>query len=132
MGFESLGVLYGAGGIGSCLVALLLLYNLVSAVLFLREETDGVASPMAKAAWAVGVLAVLGWWFPCVGAVLAIAAIVLAQVERGRIYRDESTFAGSTPIRMGRIDGIIVLIVQLILIGGMVASAVRGGMPTIE
>jgi hypothetical protein len=131
MSSGNLGVLYGAGGLGSCLVALLLLYNLVGAVLFLREETDGVASPMAKAAWAVGVLAVLGWWFPCVGAVLAIVAIVLAQIERGRIYRDESTFAGSTPIRMGRIDGIVVLVVQVLLIGAMVASAMRGGVPTI-
>jgi hypothetical protein len=87
---------------------------------------------MAKATWAVGVLSVLGWWFPCVGAVLAIAAIVLAQVERGRIYRDESSFAGSTPIRLGRIDGIVVLIVQLLIVGGMVAAALRGGVPAVE
>lgn len=127
----NLGFLYGAGGIGSCLVALLLLYNLVVAVMFLREETDGVSSPMAKAAWAVGVLAVLGWWFPCVGAIFAIGAIVLAQIERGRIYRDESSLAGSTPIRMGRIDGIVVLIVQLLLIGGMIVAAVRGSMPSV-
>jgi len=131
MSSASFGFMYGAGGIGSCLVALLLLYNLVVAVMFLREETDGASSPMAKATWAVGVLAVLGWWFPCVGAILAIAAIVLAQIERGRIYRDESSFAGSTPIRMGRIDGIVVLIVQLILIGGIVATVLRGGMPTV-
>ncbi len=131
MSGANLGFMYGAGGIGSCLVALLLLYNLVVAVMFLREETDGVSSPMAKATWAVGVLAVLGWWFPCVGAIFAIVAIVLAQIERGRIYRDESSLAGSTPIRMGRIDGIVVLIVQLLLIGGMIATAVRGGMPTI-
>jgi len=131
MSSANLGFMYGAGGVGSCLVALLLLYNLVVAVMFLREETDGVSSNMAKAAWAVGVLAVLGWWFPCVGAVLAIVAIMLAQIERGRIYRDESSFAGSTPIRMGRIDGIVVLIVQLILMGGMIATALRTGVPTV-
>ena len=117
----------GVGAIGSCFVAILLLYNLVTAILYLREDTDGVASGLAKAAWATGVLAVLGWWFPCVGTLIAIGAIVLGRMERGRIYRDEASLAGSTPIRMAQIDGWVVLVVQLLAMVGMVVSMMRQG-----
>ena len=117
----------GVGALGSCFVSILLLYNLVTAILYLREDTDGVSSGLAKAAWATGVLAVLGWWFPCVGTLIAIAAIVMARAERGRIYRDESSLAGATPIRMAQIDGWVVLVVQILSMIALVVSLMRQG-----
>jgi hypothetical protein len=117
----------GVVGIGSCFVALLLVYNLVTAILYLREDTDGASSGLAKAAWATGVLAVLGWWFPCVGTLIAIAAILLARVENGRIYRDEASLSGATPVRMAQIDGWIVLLVQVVALAATILTMVRQG-----
>jgi hypothetical protein len=113
-------LMYVSGGLGSCLGVVVLLYNLVTALLFLREETEGTSSGLAKAAWALGLLAMFVWWMPCVGGVVAIAAIVVARVERGRIYRDESSLAGATPVRMGSVDGTVALLLQcLVFIGAL-------------
>ena len=116
-------LLYLAGGVGSCLGMLLLLYNLVAAVLFLREDTEESSSGLAKAAWGLGLLAVFLWWTPCFGSLLAIVAMILARVERGRIFRDEAPLAGATPVRMGNVDGGITLLLQFLLFVGIVASA---------
>lgn len=116
-------LLYLTGGVGSCLGMILLLYNLVAAVLFLREDTEEGSSGMAKAAWAVGLMSLFLWWMPCVGAVVALVAIVLARIERGRIFRDEAPLAGATPVRMGNVDGGIALLLQFLMFVGFVASA---------
>ncbi len=109
-------LLYLAGGVGSCLGMLLLLYNLVAAVLFLREETEGSSSGLAKAAWALGLVALFLWWAPCLGSMVALVAMVVARIERGRIYRDESSLAGATPVRMGNVNGGVALLLQLFVL----------------
>lgn len=101
------------GGLGSCFGLLLLLYNLLSFALFLRETTEGSSSGLARASWGLGLLAVFLWWMPCVGAVFAVLAIVTSRIERNRIFRDESPLAGVTPIRLGSFDGVVVLGLQL-------------------
>jgi len=115
-------LVYVTGGIGSCVGMLVLVYNLVAAILFLREETDGRSSGLAKAAWALGLFALFLWWMPCLGAMVAMLAIVVARVERGRIYRDESSLAGATPVRMGSVDGGVALLLQLLSFLGIVAG----------
>lgn len=116
-------LVYATGGAGSCVGMLVLFYNLVAAILFLREETDGKSSGLAKAAWALGLLALLLWWLPCMGGLLAILAILVARFERGRIYRDDSSLAGATPVRMGSLDGFVALPLQLLSLLGLVAGA---------
>ena len=116
-------LLWVSGGMGSCVGLVVLLYNLVTAVLFLREETEGTSSGLAKAAWALGLLALFLWWMPCVGGLLAVVAIVVARVERGRIYRDESSLAGATPVRMGSFDGAVAVLLQILMFVGMLAGA---------
>jgi len=105
--------LYVAAGLGSCVGLVLLMYNVVAAVLFMREEGDGVSSGLAKAAWATGVFALFTWAVPCVGLLVALTAVVLGRVERGRIYRDESSLAGATPVRMASVNGGVALAMQV-------------------
>ncbi len=118
--------LYVGAGLGSCLGFALLLYNLVAGVLFMREETEGSSSGMAKVAWALGIVALLAWPAPCIGALIAIAAMVISRVERGRIYRDESSLAGATPVRMGSVNGSIALLIQVLVLSSVVASFLMG------
>ncbi len=125
--FGNLVFLYVTGGIGSCVGFILLLYNVVAALLFMREQTDGTSSGLAKAAWATGLLALFLWPMPCIGSVVAIAAIVLSRVERGRIYRDESSLAGATPVRMGSVNGGVALLIQILALIGLIAGMVTGG-----
>lgn len=106
-------VLYLAGGLGSCLLSVLLVYNLVAVVFFMRERTEGSASGLSKAAWAIGVLAVV--FLPCAW-FLGLVALVLGRVERGRIYRDQSSLASATPARMAGINGGMAFVVWLLIV----------------
>lgn len=119
--------LYVSSGIGSCMGLILLLYNVVVALLFMREETEGSSSGLAKASWALGLLALFLWWLPCLGSVVALVAIAVSRVERGRIYRDESSLAGATPVRMGSVNGSVALLLQVLLFIGILASLLGGG-----
>ena len=47
----------------------------------------GDLSGMAKASWALGLLALFLWWMPCVGGAVTIAAIVVARLERPDLPR---------------------------------------------
>lgn len=111
--------LYVTGFFGSCMGLFLLLYNVVGLVGFLREDNTEPASGLAKAAWAVGFFS--GLLGPCawVGAVLAL---VLARVERGRIYAETSSLSGATPCRMATVNGGLILAMWAILSFGSLAT----------
>lgn len=104
--------LYVGAFFGSCMGLFLLLYNVVGLVGFLREDNVEPASALAKAAWAVGLLS--GLLGPCawVGAVLAL---ILARVERGRIYAETSSLSGATPCRMATVNGGLILAMWAVL-----------------
>ncbi len=104
------------GGFGACVGLLFFLYNVLSFALFLREPTEGSASPLARAAWGAGLAALFLWWMPLVGAAIATAAMLAARVEQGRIYRDAAPLAGVTPIRLGHLDGAVVLALQAVML----------------
>lgn len=118
--------LYFTGGMGSCVGLLVVLYNLVAAALYLREETEGRSSGLALTAWAIGVLATLIWWLPCVGGMAALLAVLVARMERGRIYRDLSPLAGATPVRMANGNGSVALVLHSILMFSLLASWLLG------
>lgn len=118
--------LYLTGGIGSCVGVVVVLYNLIAAALYMREETEGRSSAMAITSWAIGMLAMFVWWLPCVGGIAGLLAVAVSRLERGRIYRDESSLAGATPVRMGYVNGGMALILQLVLLISMVASWLLG------
>jgi len=113
-----------AASIGSCIAMLLLGYNLIAAVMFMREESEGTSSGLAKAAWAVGLIALFFSMTPCLGGLLPLVAIILARVERGRIYRDESPLAGATPVRMGSVNGGVAMLLWLLGTAGLFATMV--------
>jgi len=92
-------------GVGTCIGALLLAYNVIALVMFMREDSEGSASGMAKAAWGLGVVSVFTAGMPCIGMLMPFLPIILARVEKGRIYRDESPLAGATPVRLAGING---------------------------
>ena len=118
--------LYFTGAMGSCVGVLVALYNLIAAVLFLREETEGHSSTLALTAWAIGVLATMIWWLPCVGGMAALLSILVARMERARIYRDQSPLAGATPVRMAHGNGSVALVLQSILLFSLLASWLFG------
>lgn len=118
--------LYFTGGIGSCVGVLVVLYNLVAVVLYLREETDGRSSGVALTSWAIGTLSVLVWWVPCVGGAAALLAMLISRIERGRIYRDEAPLAGATPVRMANLNGATALALQAGLMVVLLASWLVG------
>lgn len=121
---NSLFFIYVAGTLGSCIGILLFLYNVVGVVSFLREDTGGEsASMLSKGAWAIGFLSLL--LGPCAwfGALLAL---ILARVERGRIYAEKSPLAGATPCRMASVNGGLVLVIWAIFTAGILASWLAG------
>lgn len=114
-------------GIASCIGTLLLGYNAIALVMYMREESEGSASGMAKAAWGVGLLSLLLSWVPCFGVMLPFVAIILARLERGRIYRDESPLAGATPVRMGTVNAWIAIMLWLLTSAGSLTSFLLSG-----
>ena len=104
----NLTVLWLASGFGSCLWFVMLGYNAVALVGYLRYKGDDVASGLSKGAWALGFLSfLLG---PC-SWLGALAAIVLASVERNRIFQDKSTFASAIPCRHAQVNGTFTLVI---------------------
>jgi len=118
--------LYLTGGIGSCVGIVVILYNLIAAALYLREETEGRSSGLAITSWAIGMLAMLVWWLPCVGGLAGLLAVLVSRYERGRIYRDESSLAGATPVRMGYVNGGMAVILHVLMFAGVLGSWLLG------
>ena len=118
-GANSLVILYVSSGIGSCAWVALLLYNLVALIGFFRESTEGSASMLSKAAWAVGFFSFLLGpcaWFG------GLVAIVLASVERRRIYQDKSSFASATPCRHASVNGWVIIGLTALMFGAGLAT----------
>ena len=118
--------LYLTGGIGSCVGIVVILYNLIAAALYLREETEGRSSGLAITSWAIGMLAMLVWWLPCVGGLAGLLAVLVSRYERGRIYRDESSLACATPVRMGYVNGGMAVILHVLMFAGVLGSWLLG------
>ena len=115
-------LLYASSGFGSCIWFLLMFYNLIALIQYMRSDTDGeTASGLSKAAWAVGFFSfLLGpcMWFG------AVIALIMARVERGRIYDERSSFASGTPATMGSINGGVTLLMYVIFLAGVLSSFV--------
>jgi hypothetical protein len=113
-------LLWVSSGMGSCIWMILVFYNLISLVGFMRSDTGGEsASGLSKAAWAIGFFSFMLGPCACLG---AIGALVMAKVERERIYAETSTVASSTPCSMASINGGVTLILcGLFLAGGLTA-----------
>jgi hypothetical protein len=114
-------LLYVSSGMGSCIWMILVFYNLISLVGFMRSDTGGEsASVLSKLAWAVGFFSfMLG---PCAW-LGAVAALIMAKVERGRIYEEASTVASSTPCSMASINGGVTLVLCALFMAGGLSAA---------
>jgi hypothetical protein len=113
-------------GVASCVGLLALFYNVVALIMFMREDSEGSASMLAKASWAVGLLSLMFAGLPCFGLFLPLVAIIMSRLERGRIYRDESPLAGATPVRMGSVNGGIAVLIVAIMSTGLIAALAMG------
>lgn len=111
-------------GVGTCIGALLLAYNVIAVVMFMREDSEGSAGGMAKAAWGMGVVALFTAGLPCIGTLIPFIPIIMARVEKGRIYRDESPLAGATPVRLAGINGWIAFLLSALITLGTVLTVV--------
>lgn len=111
--------LYVSATLGSCLWFIMLAYNVGALFSFIRNKGDDKPSGLSMAAWAVGFLSfLLG---PCAwfGAILAM---VLANVERRRIFQDKSTFASATPCRHASVNSGFTLLMWVLITGGLVLT----------
>lgn len=114
--------------LGFGIVVLLGIYNVIAGILFLRESIDGNASVIAKSAWALSGLALTTWCIPCVGTGAALVAMILARLERNRIYESKAPLASATPVRMARINGGWSLFLQMVGYGVvLIGELVRAG-----
>ena len=103
------GVLYGVvGGSLGCFGLALLVYNAVALFKYLREDTTEKASTMAIAAFALGVVSICGGcflaWLPC----------VLANIERKKIYREESSLRSTGLVRAASLTSGVVCTVSIL------------------
>lgn len=115
--------------LGSGVVVLLGIYNVIAGILFLRERIDGNASWIAKIAWALSAASLAMWCLPCLGTGAALTAMLLARIERGRIYASKAPLASATPVRMARINGGWALILQFVVFGTLIVGQLMNAVP---
>ena len=79
--FEGINWTYWAlsAGLASCIGTTLLAYNAIALVMFMREDSEGPASGLAKGAWAVGLASLLLSGLPAsAGAAMSSATHTMA------------------------------------------------------
>jgi len=86
------------------------------------QGSFGTAPPKARngmgtAALVFGILALLTCWFPFVGLLLGILAIVFAVIGRGRVKKLQATNKGAATT--GLVLGILSVIVNILLTGAL-------------
>lgn len=84
---------------------------------------------MGTAALVFGVLAILTCWFPVVGFVLGLVALILGIVGRGRVKKMQATNGGAatTGLVLGIVSVVINIIVSLVFGVGLFAFLGIGG-----
>ncbi len=102
-------------GLGSttCILSVLVLYNLVALVQRLRDKSDEQAGGLAKGAWGLSVVSLFlslgcGW-------LTAIIALIMARIERGRAYRGESSMGSLPAVRIASLNSVFALILSAVL-----------------
>ena len=108
---------YVGSALCSCMFMGLVLYNLYGLFSYSREDTgDERASGFAKAAWALSFFAfLLG---PC-SWVGALTALIIARVERGRMYAEKSPLAGATLLRIAGVNAGVTILQWLVITAAM-------------
>lgn len=114
------GSMFWMGSTTCCLFSVMFLYNLYAGAQFRREEHEDKPSRLSMAAWGVGLLAYV---MPCCPGVLPVTAMIMAAVERRRIYQGRSALASSTPARLGNINGVMALVGHALMMGGYLMQA---------
>jgi hypothetical protein len=113
--------MYIGTGVGSCLTVLMLISNIVAAVRYLTSEGTEPASPASLAAWGVSVASFfLG---PC-GFLTALIAVVLARVERAKVFREEASAWSLMPCSMANTNSFAFVVVTVIIWVGIIAGFV--------
>lgn len=112
-------ILWFAGGLGSCLWLVQLMYNAVALFSYVRSKGDEHASGLAMGAWALGFVSfLLG---PC-APVGGVVAMVVAAVERQRIFQDKSPFASAIPCRHASVNGTFTLLLWVTFVAGALGA----------
>ena len=100
------GALLIVGGIGGCFSLILVAYNLIVLIGFLRESAKDKPSTISIVAWVVSLVSVsLG---PC-GFVVGLVSFFVARYEQGRIYNEESTVRSTTPCEIASMNAIVAI-----------------------
>ena len=91
-----------------------------------RVAGGEASGAIAKAAWFLGFMSLI--ILPCAW-FLGPLAMILASVERRRIYAEKAPLAGATPCRMGSVNGGMALVLWGIAVAGWVAMYAMSGAP---
>lgn len=101
-----------------CVGALLLIYNLVAVVKYLREDSEESASGLAWAAFVLGLLSIT----PACGCFLAAIPWGIASYERSRIYKGDASLRGAGLTRAGGLTAVIILVMGILQIAISIIS----------
>jgi hypothetical protein len=115
-------MMYGVGGSSFlCLRAVVLMYDLWALFKYTRDPAPEKASSLAWAAYGTALLSLLcGCW-------VAWLPLILASVERGRVYNDKSPLKSLKLVSPASMTGGVVLVLDLLLYVGLGVSQFVGG-----
>lgn len=97
----------------SCFAVLIWLYNLYVAVSMMRDAEAEPASGLAKAAWAVSLVA---WLLPPCWFVLGLAGVIMGRIVTGQVYREEASIASNTPAGMASLNFGLLFVVYILAV----------------
>lgn len=107
-------------GATSCFAILLLGYNLSGVVSLVRDKRDErPASPMSLVAWGLSIASLfLG---PC-GFLTALIALLLARIESGRIFAEQSSMRSTGPVHMANVNAAMAIVLLVVAMMAFVFS----------
>lgn len=110
------------GGSVGCFGFALLIYNAIALFKYFREESTEKASGMAFAAYALGIVSIF-----CGGCFMAWIPLVLANIERKRIYREESSLRSTGLVRAATLTSGVVVVVSVVgILAGILMQLTAG------
>jgi hypothetical protein len=93
-------------GLGACVLVVMAIINGMGVVRYLRRTGDDAATALSLGGW---VMSVVGLFLGPCALLTAVAALIIARLETGRVQREEASAWTLIPCQMMRINGLLTL-----------------------
>ncbi len=103
---------FGAPLVGVCGFTLLMALNALTLMRYLRRGSEETASGMSLLGWG---LSFLGYCLGPCGVLTAVASLVIASMERGKVSREEVSAWTLLPCQATRTNAILTILAMLVL-----------------